>query len=188
MHKILEDKREVLLKRLDELIREAARTREEMSNDLLQAYEALFDAYMTIGPKTIEAIASVTPPRVDVTVDVLNMVNVVVPRLSVKVKGTEMTYGFGDTSSSLDRATQMMMRALPSILKAAEVENAIFALAADLKKTQRLINGLEYVIIPKHEDSIKFISSTLAEREREDFVRLKHLKAIMEQAKEAGTR
>jgi len=80
----------------------------------------------------------------------------------------------------------VMLRALPTILKAAEVENAIFALAADLKKTQRLINGLEYVIIPKYDDSIKFISSTLAEREREDFVRLKHLKGVLGQTKEEG--
>ena len=78
----------------------------------------------------------------------------------------------------------MMRQVLPHICRAAEAENTIFRLAKELEKTQRLINALEYVIIPSYKDSIKFIASTLEEREREDFVKLKHLKAIMEQRKE----
>ena len=43
---------------------------------------------------------------------------------------------------------------LPGICKAAEYENAIFSLAKELEKTQKLINALEYVIIPQYQGGI----------------------------------
>jgi V/A-type H+-transporting ATPase subunit D len=42
---------------------------------------------------------------------------------------------------------------------------------------------LEYVIIPQYESAIAFIRATLEEREREDFVRLKKVKAVLERKK-----
>ena len=53
-------------------------------------------------------------------------------------------------------------------------------MAAALEKTQRMINALEFIIIPQYLDSIKFIQSTLEEREREEFVRLKQVKKVIE--------
>ncbi|MEM4007348.1 MAG: V-type ATP synthase subunit D, partial [Nitrososphaerota archaeon] len=66
---------------------------------------------------------------------------------------------------------------------AAEIENTIFRLAEELKKTQRLLNALEYVVIPRYEQAIKFISMTIEEREREEFVKLKHIKRSLEKRK-----
>jgi V/A-type H+-transporting ATPase subunit D len=91
-----------------------------------------------------------------------------------------MTYGFADTSVAVDRASKQMRRVLPSIFRAAEFENTIFRLAKELEKTQRLLNALEYMIIPRYEDSIRYIQQTLEEREREEFTRLKHVKKVFE--------
>ena len=52
------------------------------------------------------------------------------------------------------------------------------------RKTQRIINALEYIIVPGYIDSIKYITATLEEREREDFVKLKHVKKIIEARQE----
>ncbi len=180
VHKILEDKREVLLKRLEDLIQEASESRDAMWQPLSEAYRALFDAYLTLGPMTLESVASTTPSQIEVDVDVKTIVDVKVPSLGVKMRDMGLTYGFGGTNSVLDEATMMLRKVLPSICRAAEVENAIFGLARELEKTQRLINALEYLIIPTYEDSAKYIIATLEEREREDFVRLKHVKAVLE--------
>ena len=74
----------------------------------------------------------------------------------------------------------MMRLALPRIFRAAEYENSILELARSLEKTQRLLNALDYVIMPGYNESIKYISSKLEEREREDFSRLKHVKKVLE--------
>ncbi|MGH9950577.1 MAG: V-type ATP synthase subunit D, partial [Nitrososphaeraceae archaeon] len=78
---------------------------------------------------------------------------------------------------------KLIKNILPQICKAAEYENAIFSLAKELERTQKLINALEYVIIPQYENAISFIRATLEEREREEFVRLKKVKAVMERKK-----
>ncbi len=184
VYKILEDKRDVLLKRIDELIQQAGNAREEMSTPLADAYRSLFNAYLGVGPAKLESIAMTTPTQVSVDVNVRTIVDVKVPTIAIAEKDIGLTYGFADTTASLDEATKMMRTVLPRICKAAEYENAIFSLARELEKTQRLINALEYIIIPGYQDAMKFISATLEEREREDFARLKHVKAVLEKKKE----
>jgi V/A-type H+/Na+-transporting ATPase subunit D len=178
--KVLDDKRDVLLKRLDEMIQQASRARDEISEPLSDAYLALYDAYLKLGPLRLEGIAANTPPMVEVQVNVRRVVDVDVPSLQLSEKETGMTYGFADTNVAVDRAARQMRRVLPSIFRAAEFENAIFRLAKELEKTQRLLNALEYMIIPRYELAIRFIQATLEEREREEFVRLKHVKKILE--------
>lgn len=180
VHKILEDKRDVLLKRIDDMIGEASKARDEMGEPLSSAYRALYNAYLSLGPARLESIAETTPLQIDVDVDVRVIVDVKVPTLTINDRSSGLTYGFADTNSYLDDATKMMRGVLPKILKAAEFENAILGLARELERTQRLINGLEFVIIPGYQEGVKFITATLEEREREDFVRLKHVKAVLE--------
>lgn len=180
VQKVLDDKRDVLLKRLDEMIQQASSAREEISQPLADAYLALYDAYLKLGPLRLEGIASNTPPMVEVDVTIKRIVDVDIPSLKLSEKDTGMTYGFADTNVAVDRASRQMRRVLPSIFRAAEFENAIFRLAKELEKTQRLLNALEYMIIPRYESSIRFIQQTLEEREREEFVRLKHVKKVLE--------
>lgn len=178
--KVLDDKRDVLLKRLDEMITQATAARDEISQPLSDAYLALYDAYLKLGPMRLEGIASNTPPMVEADVSVRRIVDVDVPSIKLSERQVGMTYGFADTSVTVDRASRQMRKVLPSIFKAAEFENAIFRLAKELERTQRLLNALEYMIIPRYEGSIRYIQATLEEREREEFTRLKHVKRVLE--------
>jgi len=74
------------------------------------------------------------------------------------------------------------------LISNAEKENAIYRLAEELKKTQRQVNALKYVIIPNYEKMIYNIANALEEREREDFVRLKKIKAILERKAKHGSK
>jgi len=183
--KVLDDKRDVLLKRLDEMIEQASKARDEISEPLSDAYLALYDAYLKLGPLRLEGTAANTPPMVEADVNVRRIVDVDVPSITMSEKEMGMTYGFADTNVAVDRAARQMRRVLPSIFKAAEYENAIFRLAKELERTQRLLNALEYMIIPRYQGSIRYIQATLEEREREEFVRLKHVKKILERKAEA---
>ena len=178
--KVLDDKRDVLLKRLEEMIQQATAARDEISQPLSDAYLALYDAYLKLGPLRLEGIASNTPPMVEVDVIVRRIVDVDVPSIKLSERELGLTYGFADSNVAVDRASRQMRKALPSIFRAAEFENAIFRLAKELERTQRLLNALEYMIIPRYEDSIRFIQQTLEEREREEFTRLKHVKKVLE--------
>ncbi len=178
--KVLDDKRDVLLKRLDEMIEKATVARDGISQPLSDAYLSLYDAYLKLGPLRLEGIAANTPPMVEADVAVRRVVDVDIPSIKLSEKEVGMTYGFADSNVAVDRASRQMRRVLPSIFMAAEYENAIFRLAKELEKTQRLLNALEYMIIPRYETSIRYIQATLEEREREEFSRLKHVKKVLE--------
>ncbi|MGD0477708.1 MAG: V-type ATP synthase subunit D [Nitrososphaerales archaeon] len=177
---VLDDKRDILLKRLDEMIQQATAARDEVSQPLSDAYLALYDAYLKLGPLRLEGIAASSPPMVEAAITVRRIVGVDVPSIKLSEKEVGMTYGFADTNVAVDRASRQMRKVLPSIFRAAEFENAIFRLAKELEKTQRLLNALEYMIIPRYENSIRYIQQTLEEREREEFTRLKHVKKVLE--------
>ena len=185
VHKILDDKREVLLKKIDEMIEEANRTRGDIWSPLSDIYSAVNDSYMSLGTSTLESISDSTPGIMEVNVDVRRIVDVKIPTLKIKTKeaGQELSYGFSETNVYVDKASKLIKNMLPQICKAAEYENAIFSLAKELEKTQKLINALEFVIIPQYQNAISFIKGTLEEREREEFVRLKKVKVVLDKKK-----
>jgi len=187
VHKILDDKREVLLKKIDEMIEEANKARGDIWSPLGEIYTAVYDAYMSLGTGTLESVSDSTPSVMEVDVNVRRIVDVKIPTLQVKTKegGQDLSYGFVETNSSVDKASKLIKNILPKVCKAAEYENAIFSLAKELERTQKLINALEFVIIPQYEAAVAFIRATLEEREREEFVRLKKVKVVIEKRKVA---
>ncbi len=63
------------------------------------------------------------------------------------------------------------------VYELAEIDNAIFKLATEINKTQKRANSLDKIQIPKFTEQVKQISDELAEKEREDFFRLKRVKS-----------
>ncbi len=185
VRKILDDKRKVLLKNIEEMIEEATKARGGIWEPLQDVYKSVNDAYLALGTNTVDSVAQSAPAVMEVDVNIKRIVDVKIPALNVTEKDTQgMPYGFSDTNSSIDRASKQIKAMLPKICKAAEFENSIFSLAKALEKTQKLLNALENVIIPQYNQRIKYILSTLEEREREEFARLKKVKASIERRKQ----
>ena len=184
VQKILDDKRKVLLKNIEEMITEATKARSGIWEPLQDVYKSVNEAYLSLGTNTVESVAESAPAVMEVDVNIKRVVDVKIPTLNVTEKETKtMPYGLADTNSAIDRAAKQIKEALPKICKAAEYENSIFSLAKALEKTQKLLNALENVIIPQYQQRIKFIRATLEEREREEFAKLKKVKAKMEMRK-----
>ena len=181
VQKILDDKRKVLLKNIEEMITEAQKTRGGIWEPLQEIYESVNESYLSLGVATVDSVAQSTPAVMEVQSDVKRVVDVTIPVLTVTEKDTKsIPYGFADTNASIDRGAKLIKNLLPKICKAAEYENSIFSLAKALEKTQKLLNALENVIIPQYKQRVRFILATLEEREREEFARLKKVKASME--------
>ena len=181
VQKILDYKRKVLLKNIEEMIAEAQKTRGGIWEPLQDIYQSVNESYLSLGVGTVDSVAQSTPGVMEVDSDVKRVVDVTIPVLTVTEKDTKsIPYGFADTNASIDRGAKLIKDLLPKICKAAEYENSIFSLAKALEKTQKLLNALENVIIPQYRQRVRFILATLEEREREEFARLKKVKASME--------
>jgi V/A-type H+-transporting ATPase subunit D len=109
-----------------------------------------------------------------------------VPQIDTKpIENPQLpTYNFPKTTSKLDEALFNINKALLAIVKLAEIEGAVQRLAIEIERTRRRANMLEYIVIPNLEATIKWIEFQLEEREREDFLRRKRLKAVMERRSE----
>ena len=59
------------------------------------------------------------------------------------------------------------------MVKVASLQACYIALEEVILQTNRRVNALEYVMIPKLEENIKYIEEVLEEEERESFFKMK---------------
>ena len=95
-------------------------------------------------------------------------------------------YGFADTTAKLDEDAKKMEQAIEAIVKLAEVEETVRRLALEVEKTQRRVNALEYIVLPRLKVTVKYIRMRLDEIERESFTRLKKIKAVLDAREKVG--
>ncbi len=181
---LLEEKRDALVMELRTLLEEVYRARSEVINALKKAFDALTEAKMIMGEVKLMSIAASIPSLISLDVEIRNIMGVRVPHFKVKELRTEtqLPYNLLDTSVKLDEAANTFREVLRAVIKLAEVEASLRRIAEEIKKTKRRVNALRYIIIPRLENTIRYIELHLEEREREDFFRLKRIKYLLEKA------
>jgi len=95
-------------------------------------------------------------------------------------------YNMLETSARLDEATAKMVDAVKAVAELSSSQAAIIKLAEAIASTKRRVNCLEFIIIPRMLNTIRYIEMHLQEREREDFFRLKRIKRRLEEEKETA--
>ena len=178
---ILKDIQTLLVKELDQTIDAADKKRGDFSEPLEAAYSALRDAYMKVGALHVDGVATTTPSTAGVDITTHNVAGVDIPHLTLQTdeKGPKTSYGFDDTSVTLDLAVKRTRALLILIVSAAETEAAIYRLSEKLEKVQLTLNAVTYVLIPQYKADIKYVEETLTESERDERVMQKHLKSIL---------
>lgn len=179
-HDVLEKKRDVLIRELRHFAYDAKKLREEILPVLARAFQSLRDAKVTMGPETVENVALSSSSKVNIDLDHRSIMGVTVPIVKFpKEKDVKPDYGFAQTSASLDRAFKDFYSIIKIIAQLAETEGIVFQIANDIRKTQKRVNALKYVFIPRYSETVKHIELVLEEKEREEFVRMKMAKKIV---------
>jgi V/A-type H+-transporting ATPase subunit D len=182
---VLERKRDILLRELRNSIYEAERIREELLEALAKAYQGLKEANMAKGSETIANVAMGSSLEADFLLDFRSIMGVIVPLVEFQSKlDVKPDYGFANTSAELDKAFKQFYNVLKLIADLARVEGTTFQIAYDVRRTQRRVNALNYVVIPLYTNITKRIELVLEEKEREEFVRTKLIKRMIKEHKQ----
>lgn len=180
-HKLLKDKRDEMVKQFLELVRRDRALRKDVEESLARMYSS-FDVASSRMSETDMTQALICPKqKVSMTCSTKNVMSVDVPRFDYEIEGDESDvwgYGFAFTVGELDDAVGSLCGILPKLVELAETEKAVMLLAAEIEKTRRRVNALEYVMIPDQMDTIKYILDHLDENERSNTARLMKLKTL----------
>lgn len=173
---LMDKKRNILIRELMGLIDEAKGIQSEIDSTFRAAYEALQKANIELGINYVQEIGQSVPVDTSVKVKVRSIMGTEIPLVQHEEKPMELTYGFYDTSESLDEARYHFEKVKEITLKLSMVENSAYRLANSIKKTQKRANALKNITIPHYQELSKSISNALEEKEREEFTRLKVIK------------
>ncbi len=185
-HKLMKDKRDELMKRFLDLARENKRLREEVERELADVYANFSIASAVMTPNMMVEALMYPKQGVQLHVGSKNIMSVDVPVFDFETTASEagglFPYGFADTSGELDMAIEKLSQVFPVMLRLAAMEKEAGMLAAEIEKTRRRVNALEYVKIPQYEETIRYITMKLDEDERGNQTRLMKVKDMMVQA------
>ena len=182
-HKLMKDKRDELMKEFLELARENGRLRQAVEERLTGMYQNFSIASAVMSQEVMEE--SLMIPKQGVILDVgnKNIMSVNVPVFSFETTANDAgdiyPYGYASTSGELDNAISGLTEIFPLLLELAAKEKEVQLIAAELEKTRRRVNALEYVMIPQLQATIKYIQMKLDENERGNQTRLMKVKDMM---------
>ncbi len=182
-HKLLKDKRDELMKRFLEVVREDKELRIRVEAALGQVHNSFSIASAVSSPQMLKE-AMLLPKRegrLDVTYRNLMSVTVPVYSLEVTREGGSDSYNYGMafTSGELDASLRELNGILEDLVRMAELEKTAQMLAEEIEKTRRRVNALEYIMMPRYLETIKSIKMKLEENERGNTTRLMKVKDMM---------
>ncbi len=173
---LMDKKRNILVQEMMTLMDEAKELQAGIGDTFAGAYFALQNANLTIGINNIQDIADAIDEEEDIEIKVRSLMGVEMPMIKRLSDNIEPMYGFARTNVSLDEAYTRFEKVKKMIVELAEVENAIYRLANNVKRTQKRANALQNIMIPRYEGIVSHITNALEEKEREEFTRLKMIK------------
>ena len=172
---LLDRKRNIIVREMIALIDRATAIQGKIDACYAQAYLALQRANVAHG--VCEAIADAVPIENGLSLHSRSVMGVEIPIVTLDPQPVTLSYGFMSSSSLVDEAYIKFDLVKKLTAELAEVENSVYRLATAVNKTQKRANALKNIILPRLTDTVKYITNSLEEKEREDFSRLKVIKA-----------
>lgn len=80
----------------------------------------------------------------------------------------------------IQRTREAFRNILASLVDLAALQASFFILDDVIRITNRRVNALEYVVVPRLDATISYIGAELDEQDREEFFRLKKIQALKE--------
>ena len=178
-HKLLKDKLDGLIGKFLDIVKKTEAKLEELGRTLPEAFASMITAGSMMTPEEFEEAVMMPRQTAEIKIGRRNFMGVRVPVLELKLEGSPISYGLGETPAELDSALVNFNALLPEIVALAGNVKALELISKEITKVKRRVNALEYVLIPELSEAIAFIKMKLAEMERSYLTSLMKIKDIV---------
>ncbi|MDN5017477.1 V-type ATP synthase subunit D [Streptococcus sp. SI1] len=181
-HKLLKDKRDELMRRFIEAVRENNRLRQKVEEALVGHMQDFVLAKALESDLMVEEIFAVPMREINLHIEQENIMSVRVPKMHAHIANPygddegDVVYSYVASNSQMDETIEDMSNLLSDLLRLAEIEKSCQLMADEIEKTRRRVNGLEYATIPDLIETIQYIEMKLEEAERASLVRVMKVK------------
>lgn len=186
-HKLLKSKADALKVRFRDICKKIYQTKVGMSEQSSASFFSLTQAEYAAGNFRSKVIENNMVAQVRVSSRTDNVAGVKLPVFSQYETGAEPgeSLGLGGGGRKITQCKEKFGEYLKALIKVASLQTSFLAMDEALKVTNRRVNALENVTLPKIKNVIDYINRELDELEREDFTRLKMVKKKKEEALKA---
>ncbi|MFP4056024.1 MAG: V-type ATP synthase subunit D [Candidatus Brocadiia bacterium] len=173
---LLEQKRQILVLELMGRLEGARRAQEAVDEAMAQAFEVLREDALRMGTEAMAREAMGIEREHQLSIQSHQIMGLELPSVEAEHEPPRPEFGLASGSALSDEVMRRFTEALDAVARLAEIENAVFRLASEVRRTQRRVNALDKVFIPDYKETIAYIEDVLEERERESFVIMKMTK------------
>lgn len=181
-YNLIDKKRTVLIKEMMQQIEKAKKVQNDLKVMFEQAYKMLQEANITMGVMEVQDVSYGMDTSENFDISYKSVMGLDVPRVKYTVKEDKTpNYSMHMTNEYVDKAIVEFEKIKYLVYQLAETENTVYKLSIEIKKNQKRAHALDKIQIPDLSETVKYISATLEEKDREDFFRLKIIKKRKQQ-------
>lgn len=164
--------------RFRQLLKQIKDAKEELAKQMPESFISLASAYYAAGQFSDDVICDVKDATLRVFASEDNVAGVKLPVFTENfIEDSSGKLGLARGGKSVDAAKKNFQSLLLKLIKIASLQTSFVTLDEALKVTNRRVNALEHIVVPRMDATLKYIAKELDEMEREEFFRLKKVVA-----------
>lgn len=174
-HNLLQKKSQALTLRFRQILKRIIDTKTLMGTVMKEAALSLAEAKFTTGDFSQQILQNVNKATVKVKTKRDNVAGVQLNIFEAYKDGNGLydLTGLSRGGQQMKKLRENYEKAMEVLIDLASLQTSFSILDEVIKLTNRRVNAIEHVIIPKIEGTLSYIISELDELEREEFFRLK---------------
>ncbi|TFY81040.1 hypothetical protein EWM64_g2973 [Hericium alpestre] len=172
-HSLLAKKRDALTTRFRAILRKVDEAKRKMGRVMQLASFSLAEVTYATGDISYLVQEQAKSASFRVKAKQENVSGVVLPAFEVdRVAGSDFNLtGLGRGGQQVLKSKEVYAKAVETLVELASLQTAFTILDEVIRATNRRVNAIEHVIIPRLDNTIKYIISELDEMDREEFFR-----------------
>ncbi|KAG8878010.1 H(+)-transporting V1 sector ATPase subunit D [Tulasnella sp. 331] len=180
-HSLLAKKRDALTTRFRAILKKVDEAKRKMGRVMQLASFSLAEVTYATGDISYQVQESVKTASFKVKAKQDNVSGVLLPSFEVErdPNGSDFNLtGLGRGGQQIQKSKEVYAKAVETLVELASLQTAFTILDEVIRATNRRVNAIEHVVIPKLENTIKYVISELDEMDREEFFRHVLLKKV----------